>query len=491
MKNKITPVPIHPTGKFTEEQLKNGLTVLSLFDGMGGVWEVLQDMGIPIKKAYSSEIDKFANIANHHAHPYVEALGDVRDIDVAKLGKIDLVCGGSPCQGFSFAGKQLKFDDPRSKLFWEFHRIVLEAKKHNPNALFFLENVKMDKRSEAVISRAMNIQPIFINSALVSAQNRQRLYWTDMGTKHNGNNLFAFPEPGIPQPEDRGIILRDVLQPLDEVDGKYFLSEKSVARMLRKQERGKFGGPRIFPDKAGPIMTGNNSAKESFDSGTALIPYEIDQNGYLKLDLNGRAKANQQKASCFTAGAHSGGNHSDMDVFAFAIRGRTDKNGTTVGNPEPRTDGKKRPQQHRVYLLNGVSPALCAGIAGVKIVDDRPLGCLKFGRTDEAKAIRKANMANGFDHTPFQGRQIEGIDFEKTNTLTTAITKDTILADAHFVIFRRLTPIECCRLQGVRDGFFIGPDGVYIVSETQMYKMLGNGWQLDTIKYIFSFALPN
>jgi site-specific DNA-cytosine methylase len=119
------------------------------------------------------------------------SLGSVLDVKGADLPKIDLLIGGSPCQGFSFAGKQLNFDDPRSKLFFEFVRLKEEL---NPK-YFLLENVKMKKESQDVISEYLGVEPVEINSALVSAQNRKRLYWTNIP---------------FDMPEDKGILLKDV-----------------------------------------------------------------------------------------------------------------------------------------------------------------------------------------------------------------------------------------------------------------------------------------
>ena len=129
------------------------------------------------------------------------------------VGKIDLVLAGSPCQGFSMAGKQLAFDDPRSKLYFEFERIFNEVTEYNPQVKFVLENVKMKKEYKDIISIRLGknnvpIEPVAINSNLVSAQNRYRLYWTNISDD-------------ISQPKDRGIYLKDVLQ--DKVDDKYYV----------------------------------------------------------------------------------------------------------------------------------------------------------------------------------------------------------------------------------------------------------------------------
>jgi site-specific DNA-cytosine methylase len=170
------------------------MNVLSLFNGMGCIWIALDRLGIKVDKRYVSETDRYANIVNDANYRDTIHLGDVTKVTTKGLAPIDLIVGGSPCQGFSFAGKQLNFEDPRSKLFFEFVRIMNE----NPDALFLLENVKMKKEYQDVISRYLGVEPIEINSSRVSAQNRKRLYWTNI--------------PGISQPEDREIYLSDIIE---------------------------------------------------------------------------------------------------------------------------------------------------------------------------------------------------------------------------------------------------------------------------------------
>ena len=188
------------------------MNVLSAFDGMSCGQHALEDLLIYPDNYFACEIDKYAVQVTQRNFPKTVQLGDVTKVSALNLPKIDLFMGGSPCQGFSFAGKQLAFDDPRSALFFEFVRLWREVKQVNPDAYFLLENVKMKKEFQAVISEFMGVEPIEINSKLVSAQNRKRLYWTNI--------------PGVTQPEDRGIYLRGILEP--EVDEKYFLKPKGA-----------------------------------------------------------------------------------------------------------------------------------------------------------------------------------------------------------------------------------------------------------------------
>ena len=169
------------------------MIVLSLFDGMSCGQIALNRAGISYYKYYASEIDKYAIKVTQHNYPNTIQLGSVTEIKGTDLPQIDLLIGGSPCQGFSFAGKGLNFEDPRSKLFFEYIRLKNEIKPK----WFLLENVKMKKEYQDVISKHMGVEPVEINSALVSAQNRKRLYWT--------NIPFTMPE-------DKGIMLKDIIE---------------------------------------------------------------------------------------------------------------------------------------------------------------------------------------------------------------------------------------------------------------------------------------
>lgn len=165
------------------------MKVLSLFDGISCGRVALERAGVPVEVYYASEIDKYAMQVSAKNYPDIIQIGDCTQVDFSEyIGKVDLIIGGSPCQGFSFAGKQLNFSDPRSKLFFEFVRALREIKPK----YFLLENVKMKKEFQDVISEQLGVQPIEINSALVSAQNRKRLYWTNI--------------PNVAVPQDKGIM---------------------------------------------------------------------------------------------------------------------------------------------------------------------------------------------------------------------------------------------------------------------------------------------
>lgn len=203
---------------------------------MSGGQIALTELDIPIDKYYASEIDKYDMQFTIQNFPDTIQVGDVRELDINKLDKIDLLIGGSPCQSLSMAGKrkglstkegieifdlemylELKENgfefEGQSYLFWEYIRIYNDLLERGDNPKFFLENVEMGKKWESVFNDILGRKGIHINSALVSAQNRRRIYWTDI-------------HDDIPQPEDRGILLRDILE--EEVDEKYFLSDKMI-----------------------------------------------------------------------------------------------------------------------------------------------------------------------------------------------------------------------------------------------------------------------
>ena len=190
------------------------MNVLSLFDGMSCGMIALERAGIPVSNYFASEIDKYAIKVSEKNYPNIIRLGDVTTVTYKdgvlksengewNTGKIDLLLAGSPCQGFSLAGKQLAFNDERSKLYFEFERVLKEV---NPS-YFLLENVKMKQEYKDIISERVGVKPIAISSNLVSAQNRYRLYWTNI--------------PNIQQPEDLEILLENILE--ENVEDKYYI----------------------------------------------------------------------------------------------------------------------------------------------------------------------------------------------------------------------------------------------------------------------------
>ena len=172
------------------------MNVLSLFDGSSCGQVALERCGIKVDNYFASEIDKWGIQITQKNYPNTIQVGDVRFLSARVVPDIDLILAGSPCQGFSFSGKQLAFEDPRSALFFEFFRILEECRRYNPDVKFLLENVRMKQEYQDIITDYLGVEPVAINSSLVSAQNRYRLYWCNWD---------------ITQPEDKGLTLRDVL----------------------------------------------------------------------------------------------------------------------------------------------------------------------------------------------------------------------------------------------------------------------------------------
>lgn len=403
------------------------MNVLSLFDGMSCGRIALRELGIEPEHYYASEIDKFAISQTRLNFPDTIHLGDVtkwREWEI-DWGTIDLILAGSPCQGFSFAGKQLAFDDPRSKLFFVFVDILSHVKALNPDVFFLLENVNMKKEHMRVITEYCGVHPVNINSNLVSAQNRNRWYWTNIRTRKVG--LFGEIHSDIPQPKDEGILLRDILE--EEVDEKYYLSEKAI-RYISNDKRMEKRFTQIDGDKA----------------------------------------------PCLLAGGHGAGNHSDMDLILQRPRGNNKGNVFRGKTPtlssnaweqnnvlhriiqlnESKESGGIQPyQQNRVYDANGQCPALLAEMSG------RSHAILSVRQKRNLKD--QDGKSNSLLASSYKGSQANGMTLVETSSI------------------RRLTPIECSRLQTVPDWY------KWDCSDTQIYRLLGNGWTIKVIQHILSF----
>lgn len=498
----------------------NQTNALSLFDGMSCFQIALKELNIKIDNYYASEVDKHAIAQTKHAFHNTIHLGDVRDIDVMKLPYISILGGGSPCTQFSFSGtmkgmvtkqnikileldhylelksKQFEFEG-QSYLFWEYMRILRDIQKYNPNVEFLLENVVMTKDWELVLSRAIGVAPIMINAALVSAQNRKRLFWTNI---HNTvNNMFGDPVCMIPQPKDRGILLKDILEP--EVDEKYYLSDKALAYLLRAKE-----------ERTENVVYNDGSAKTS--TLTANYHRGVHNGGetYVKDFIVAQRGRNTDNPKSPTAGLPTEQQLEPRHDGKINCLTTVQKDNLVMQvNPSKESGGKQPYQQNRIYDSEGISPALCAHKADLLITDqisdyqqDNPThidndkhptlranagGKLRGIGITIPEATKKGYVeikpgecfdAEHPDSYTRRGRKMT----DKSNTIMASETKFMQLTKDFRI--RRLTPKECSRLQCVPEWYSWGN-----TSDTQIYRQLGNGWSIEVIKHILSYSILN
>ena len=365
-------------------------SALSLFNGISGLHLALDKAQINVEQVYYSEIDKFANKVTEQHYPNDVALGDVTkwkewDID---WSSVDLVSAGFPCQSWSVAGQQQGDKDERGMLFWTTLDIIKTVLEHNPKAKFLMENVKMKKDFEEYITHHTTealgyVEKTLINSALVSAQNRNRYYWTNFK---------------VEQPEEKGILLKDIIEDLPLNDP--------------------------MPDNV-----------------------EFKQN-YAQWDLNGKGNKSQDQRAFYQDGKHgtltANGVGSKVKVCGGAIGGRSLVNGETNTLTTVQNDNvvvRATVQANAEHTYNGKVPTLTAamGVGGGNV----PL------LTDNETASQ------------YKGKYIDKNDRLK---------------------YRKLTPLECERLQTVPDNW------TECLSNTQRYKSLGNGWTIDVIVHILECA---
>lgn len=512
-------------------QLKNnmnkGIKVLSLFDGMSCGQIALERSGIKVDEYYASEVDKHAIKVTMHNYPNTIQLGSVTEVDEMIIPEaIDLLIGGSPCQSFSFAGKMKGMStkdnieilslaqylhlkesgfefEGQSYLFWEYVRILTLIRETNPEVKFLLENVKMVKKWEDLISEVLGVRPIKINSALVSAQNRQRLYWTNI--------------EGVEQPEDRGILLKDIVH--ENCETFRDKSQTILSTMYKENAKSM-----VQRNKLGLIVSAHefNTFNVSGQMVLDITPtFNVNPSGK---GMNGSVHCvNNCKSNCLTTNKGEGQKisvphkRSEGDALKISIPEATKKGFVDVhlGDCVDLTFINSKTRRGRLMLdksncLTAASSdfVTCTGLAEYIVPFDKTLQILEkevargkvgFFRKDSqanrvyyihGKAVTLCGEAGGGAAkmgqylfgciTPerIEKRQ-NGQRFStgsKFYTLT-AQDKHGILIEGYI---RKLTPIECERLQTVVD------DYTACVSNSQRYRMLGNGWTVDVVAHIFN-----
>lgn len=478
---------------------KTGLNVLSLFDGMSCGRIALREAGIKVNKYFASEIDKHAIKQTQHNFPETVQLGSVTGVRAADLPHIDLLIGGSPCQGFSFAGKQLNFNDPRSVLFFEYVRILREIQEYNPGVLFLLENVRMRKECEQVITDQLGLEPVIINSALVSAQNRVRLYWTNIRTREEANLFDTKIFTDIPQPEDRGIFIRDILE--EDVPKSYHYSEERKRKLLGHSKRQKEMGNNFgfIPRRPDEKSTTLRVSGRGLDTGV-IVPgprcvavrgrfnpetgrneqtAEVRQDGKTNC-LTSVEKDNLLLESCCLTTRRT--------EYGKAIRrqyeaGEIQESRHNMTELVPRTDGKSNTLT-TVQKDNLILQLPHGYNAGTVFRDKAPTVTSSRYEANNLVLTREVVQLNPGTESggrqPYQQNRVYSID-GISPALCSAHARQTHTILTADEILRCFTPTECARLQTIPDWY------EWKCSKTQIYQMLGNGWTVEVIKHIFSF----
>lgn len=405
------------------------MNLLSLFNGISGLHLACDRAGINVDVCYHSEIDKYANKVTEHHYPNDIALGDVtkwREWDI-DWSSIDLVGAGFPCQAWSVAGKQLGDKDERGMLFWATLEIIKHVLYFNPKAKFLMENVKMKRDFEQYITHHTEqalgrVEKTLINSALVSAQNRQRYYWTNFE---------------VTQPDDKGILLRDII----EGEPEYLYSD------LEKDIR------------AGVVSTEQNLNGVSQTLRRAL------SNG----------KNPEQKGNSLTACAYKGMQTNGMTnvlIRGGAIRGRyivdgkrQDHKMKTAGLTEQRLEVRKDEKTNTLTTVQKDN-----------VVVFRPCELRECNEPADSGLWHVANAIDIKGHE--QIKRVYSAEGKAPTLQTCGGGNREPKIYVEQLKYRKLTPLECERLQTLPDNW------TSMLSNTQRYKSIGNGWTIDVIAHI-------
>lgn len=395
------------------------ITVLSLFDGIFCGHVALDRAGIPVRRYFASEIDKYAMAVTRYNYPETIFLGDVENIDSKQFeGKIDLLIGGSPCTNLSIAGNRKGLEGNESRLFWEYVRALKEIKPK----YFLLENVgSMSDKDKEIISKEVGCYPIMINSSLLSAQNRKRYYWFNWGNKQY--NLFGFPTCDIPQPKDKHILLKDILESgMGYKDKAYCLTTRyscaCIWNSLERKQRTMVAEPVVIDDKAETIKA------QYYKSGVA---------NFLRDDAFKATGVFYPVIYQLPHGYNNGGIIKDKAPSMTTSAWEHNNKVVQIGNVGSNA------QAQRVFSVRGKSITLNANGGG----QGGKTGLYKIDLPDGEYIIRKL--------TPRE--------CERLQTLSDDYTLNGMDEDNNYVV----------------------------ISNTQRYKQCGNGWTVDVIAYILSF----
>lgn len=370
------------------------VNILSLFDGMACGMLAMMKAGLQVNDYFAFEIDKYAIQTAKHNFPNIKELGNVFGVDFTWYdGFIDYLIGGSPCTYWSIAQSPDKRETTASGAGWElFSQYVKALHEAKPKYFIYENNKSMSRAIYESISETFGFEPIMINSALVSAQNRQRYYWVG---KRNDDGTYS--KVDVEQPEDKGILLRDVIdEPVN-----------------------------VTPD-------GKSQTIKAQYSNT-------DVNNICKYTSTYGASGVAEPVRCFTL---------------------------------PREDGvQTQSKQYRVYDVDGKSTTLCAEGGGMGAKTGLYALSVEF---DGGIPVKAVSGADGKTYTVYS---------VKDSIITIKGKQYPIkLIDGYYII-RKLTVSECKRLQTVPEWY------EFPVSDTQAYKMLGNGWTVDVIAHLIEATM--
>lgn len=437
--------------------------LLSLFDGFSCSQIAFRDAGIEIGTCYTSEIEKIPMSVTRYHFPDTIMLGSVIDVDVSELPHIDAIVGGSPCTSLSFCGKQAGLEadtldqylamkkegeefEGQSVLFWEYVRILKEIQAYNPDVIFFLENVRMKEVWRDRISEELGVQPIELNSNLVSAQNRWRQYWTNI--------------KGTTKPIDRGILLKDIVHEYTDV-----VKDKANTVPATYEH--------ITTNKSDidrqSTKTIHNFVNQCTGREINMITpnFNVNPSGQ---GMNGWVRSvNHSKSPTITT------NKGEDPKLSIPLEQYIVPFDKTLRILEKEVErGKvgyfrKDSQANRVYYIHDKAVTLTGESGGGAAKMGQYLfGCITPDRVNKRQNGQRFN---------------EG---KKFFTLT-AQDKHGVLVEGYI---RKLTPVECERLQTVEDNWTAqGMDengNIVKISNSQRYKMLGNGWTIKAVSQFFS-----
>ena len=475
---------------------------LSLFDGMSCAMLALLDQGIKVDKYVAYEIDKYAVKTATHNFPEIEQRGDVFDADFTEFRDFDYLMGGSPCTYWSIAQKNNR-ETEASGLGWElFSQYVRALKEAQPKYFIYENNKSMSNAIRQSITKTFGFEPICINSALLSAQNRQRLYWVG---KRNADGTYSKVE--IEQPADKGILLKDILEDgIVEKDKAYCLKHQAGnARDYFKKHHTqiKFEAVNTESIRVGSLPRPNGELSQS----QAFRVYDVERRSVnltsggggaggktglyavpLKVgEVNGGGQGNRiysLEGKAVSQTATSGGMGSNTGLYAIPLESESD----IVPFVENKLD--------KAVEKFGCIPEMWNPYNNAEITDKAPTQtaqCASQTKSstvlmtspiyfaepcewdEEGKPIKAISFADGKEHVVYEVKHgfitIKGKEYPIK------------LADGYYII-RKLTVRECMRLQTVPGWYDFS-----VVSDTQAYKMLGNGWTVAVISYLLSHTL--